>query len=79
MQSVSIVPQLLKKCYKMQEILKEIKKSIAKRTKGDQLRPNIKSTLFRMIREKYNKMIREREINFLKQKINPKLLLSGKK
>lgn len=63
----------------MQEILKEIKKSIGKRTKGDQLEPNIKSTLFKMIREKYNKMIREREINFLKQKINPKLLLSGKK
>ena len=58
LQSVNIVPQLLKKCYKMQEILKEIKKSIAKRTKGDQLKPNIKSTLFRMIKEKYNKMIR---------------------
>lgn len=73
------MPQLLKKYYKMQEILKEIKKFIGKRTKGgDQLKPNIKSELFKMIREKYKKMIREREINFLKQKINPKLLLSGK-
>ena len=58
LQSINIMPILLRKYYKMQEILKEIKKGIGKGLKNDQTKPQIMCLLYLNIRIKYNKIAR---------------------